>query len=503
MSLEPNASSPERLIGAQVLASAAILGALASRGIDLGEWLAGPWGAPFVVVNLGLASALWLAGRLPVASAEIHAVARSGRRRDLELSRALVVDQLRQLEIERPKLSDGDYAQEREALLAVGARALEALERAPTGDAGEPDVSALVDRLRALRDEVGAPAWALALRQLDARVAPPVSGAGWVWAAAAAAILAALAFSASEQATERVAGAPMTGGDGMAGGPPVPDEAQINAETAAEKASLEAKLAEDPNNIETLNALTEVMIGERDLGEAMKFNQRALEVAAADPDARTYKAVLSAFVGMSDRALELLDGIVVDHPEHLKAWVYKGLVSMELNRNDDAIKALEKAIELGGPQPILLQALTRAKGAKDRPFPAEQLARPEGPPGDAPPAGAPPAPAADASAVIASGTIEYAGPPPAADRILWLSVRDPAGGPPLAAKRLPAGPFPLKFEITGADRVQMGGARPLPANVSVTARIGGSDPMARSPSDPSASTQTAAGATGLSLRIGG
>lgn len=494
MSPETETSDPARWVGAQILTSAAVLGTLAARGVDLGAWLAGPWGAPFVVVNLGVGAALWFAGRLPAASAEVRAVARSGRRRDLELSRALVVDQLRQLEIERPKLSDDDYTRERDALLAVGARALEALESdaVPTdGDAGA-GLAALVERLRALRAEVGVEAWSEALTRLDP--APARSGAGWAglaWAAAALVVLAVLGTSASEQARDRAEGAPMTGGD-MASGPGDGGEAQIDEAARAERAALEAKLAEKPGDIVTLNALTEAAIGERDLGGAMKYNQAAMEAAPADPDARTYKAVLAAFVGMSDRALDLLDEIVKDHPDHLKAWVYKGLVSIEAGRNADAVTALERAIALGGPQPILTSALARAKGAVERPFPTAQLTDP---PGEAPPAAA-------AGDVIAAGTLEYGGPSPAADRVLWLSVRDPAGGPPLAAKRLPAGPFPMRFEITAADRVQMGGARPLPANVAVTARIGGSDPMSRTPNDPSASVTVTPGTSDLALRIG-
>jgi hypothetical protein len=55
---------------------------------------------------------------------------------------------------------------------------------------------------------------------------------------------------------------------------------------------------------------------------------------------------------------------------------------------------------------------------------------------------------------------------------LFVSVRDPAGGPPLAALKLAPGPFPLKFVVTEANAILMGGvARPFPAKVDLTIRL--------------------------------
>ena len=56
-------------------------------------------------------------------------------------------------------------------------------------------------------------------------------------------------------------------------------------------------------------------------------------------------------------------------------------------------------------------------------------------------------------------------------KALFVSIKDPAGGPPLAAKKLPVGPFPMTFEVTSADRLPMGGSRPTPDAVDVTIRL--------------------------------
>ena len=66
-------------------------------------------------------------------------------------------------------------------------------------------------------------------------------------------------------------------------------------------------------------------------------------------------------------------------------------------------------------------------------------------------------------------------------KTLFVSVRDPAGGPPLAALKLAPGPFPLKFMVTEADAIPMGGvSRPFPAKVDLTIRLDADgDPLSK------------------------
>jgi hypothetical protein len=55
---------------------------------------------------------------------------------------------------------------------------------------------------------------------------------------------------------------------------------------------------------------------------------------------------------------------------------------------------------------------------------------------------------------------------------VFVSVRAPTGGPPLAALKLPAGPFPLDFEVTTADAIAMGGGvRPFTDQLKLVVRI--------------------------------
>lgn len=109
-------------------------------------------------------------------------------------------------------------------------------------------------------------------------------------------------------------------------------------------------------------------------------------------------------------------------------------------------------------------------------------------------------------AVVVSGTITV-DPSRAAEvskaTALFVSVKDPAGGPPLAALKLAPGPFPLAFSITEANAIAMGGApRPFPAAVLVTLRLDtDGDPLTKEGLPEAVLTGTKAGSTGLSVNL--
>lgn len=98
-------------------------------------------------------------------------------------------------------------------------------------------------------------------------------------------------------------------------------------------------------------------------------------------------------------------------------------------------------------------------------------------------------PPAVGPAVVVGGTLSVvAGRSITEAKTLFVSVRDPAGGPPLAALKLAPGPFPMKFSITEADAIPMGGvARPFPAKVDLTIRLDADgDPLSKDDGLPQA-----------------
>jgi cytochrome c-type biogenesis protein CcmH len=107
-------------------------------------------------------------------------------------------------------------------------------------------------------------------------------------------------------------------------------------------------------------------------------------------------------------------------------------------------------------------------------------------------------------AVVVSGTITV-DPARAAEvskaTALFVSVKDPAGGPPLAALKLAPGPFPLAFLVSEANAIPMGGApRPIPAAVNVTLRLDGDgDPLTKEGLPEVVLTGTKTGSTGMTV----
>ncbi|MFM2160759.1 MAG: hypothetical protein RLZZ383_271, partial [Pseudomonadota bacterium] len=409
----------------------------------------------------------------------------------LEDAHATAVEQLRRLELERDKLTSERYDAERRALLAVGARALEGLhgQTAPTLPAGPSGASseALASQLAALRDADPA-AFQAALTQLGVKQSDATAvwrGAGYT--AAVAALLALLVSFAGEDARDRRAGETMTGGDDVA------MDRRADAEAPDTRVqALEAKLAANPNDLDTLHRLTEIHLGRQDLGAAMKSNDAALAIAPDDPAGRTYRAVLRAFIGQKEEALGTLVEIQKAHPTELRAWVYHGLLSLETSPKD-ALADFDKALTLEPTNPQLLamreeaqRRLAAGPGAASTPAPAPA------PPGATEPA---------ATDVLAEGTITLARAD-AKGQVLFVSLRDPAQpGPPIAAVRLAPGPFPMTFRITGADR-PMAMGRGVPTNVELSVRLDSDgDPMSRPPTDPAASLPITVGATGLAVTL--
>ena len=145
----------------------------------------------------------------------------------------------------------------------------------------------------------------------------------------------------------------------------------------------------------------------------------------------------------------------------------------------------------------------------DEPAPLERPVRVPGLENPAPrarmPMGPPEASAASASADgapirgrVSAGEGVLAG----GEGVLFVIARSAAGGPPLAVKRLPVGPFPLAFELGPAD-VMMAG-RPFSGPITLTARVDrDGNPLTRDDSDPTAELQAPVepGATGVELRL--
>jgi tetratricopeptide (TPR) repeat protein len=407
------------------------------------------WYLPIAILVLGSMTGLTLItlrGR-----GETPDVKEDGRRTDLLETKEVVLEALRGLETERHKLEPTEYDKERQALIDRGAGALANLDDAA------PDTE---------EGPVAAPTKPLISQQWQ----------GALWMLAAVIIAWALWNTAGDTTRARVGDEPITGVQ-MSNSPYVQKMNELNK-----------RLEEKPNDVATLNELTSLALSAGDMVMAQQTSQTVERVDPTNIQGRINKAILASLVGLHDRALEYLDEILQEQPDQLDAMTYKGLISIEAGRYDEAIASLENVIKVRGPHPALIAALERARagGAPRGPAaPPEQ--RSATPTGDGKP--------------VASGSISLA--PESQDKLeqaqaLFISVRDPAGGPPLAARKL-AGEVPAEFSITTADAISMGAARPFPARVSLQIRLDNDGNAMTKDGEPSFSSEVDLGATDLQV----
>ncbi len=147
-------------------------------------------------------------------------------------------------------------------------------------------------------------------------------------------------------------------------------------------------------------------------------------------------------------------------------------------------------------EPARLERPVRVPGLEN---PAPRASMPMGPPESAGArAGTTESDGAPIRGVIAAGD----GVEPGGDGVLFLIARSGGGGPPLAVKRLPVGPFPIAFEIGPADVMVQGRAFAGPITLSARVDRDG-NAMTREPGDPHAelSGPVEPGTQGIELRL--
>jgi cytochrome c-type biogenesis protein CcmH len=55
--------------------------------------------------------------------------------------------------------------------------------------------------------------------------------------------------------------------------------------------------------------------------------------------------------------------------------------------------------------------------------------------------------------------------------MVYISIKGPGGGPPLAAFKHQGASFPVEFQLTTADKIPMAGDRPIPDKVQLSIRV--------------------------------
>ncbi len=346
---------------------------------------------------------------------------------------------------------------------------------------------------------------------------------GFLWGAGSASFLFVLLFFLLDIAADRAPGGSPTGntpmGTGTAGGMPIGGDDAPDPELD----QVRAYVAAHPEDLETKLDLAQALLFRERLLEAFNVVQEVTKVQPQNPRAITYEGVVRLAMGQQDRAIELLDQAVRLDPQLTEAWVRRGLAAFEMGRYQDAIDSWERALEQrpdgsAALNPVIAEARARLAGGgseEGRPSDASPDASPAAaatpgagalPQGHPPASGAtvttsgatdlppthPPADAAAPTAAAASAReirlqIEL-GPSVAGSitpgSVLFVSVR-PAGvtaGPPVAARRIPVGAFPLELTIGDGDTMM---GQPFPESAFIEVRVDrDGNAMTRDADDP-------------------
>lgn len=388
------------------------------------------WGPPIVVLLLGLVVGLISALRV-----------QSGRdSRPVEVQVALaarkasLVEQLREHDGDRHKTDDSAWLVRREALLTEASDVLRQLEE------GVPETAA---------------------------EAPTTAGrkVTLAWGGGLLVFFGLAAGGVSQFASERADDDSMTGNT-SAGGSTDP--------YAADVAAAEARLAQEPDHVASLNLLAHVAIERKALQEAMGLIDRVKAIDETDREMRVHVDALRLLIGMADKAQASLEALLIEDPELSEAMRWLSYARFAQGDLDGAVGWLEKAQGVGSERDRLVaQAwLLELRAAQ------AQLAAGGG---AAPSAAAPQAaganPKVQGTISLGEGVQALSG-----GRMFVLArAAETERGPPLAAVPVDTSALPVAFGLGSGELIRGGD---WPDQVWLKAKwSAGGDPMTTQPGD--------------------
>ncbi len=131
----------------------------------------------------------------------------------------------------------------------------------------------------------------------------------------------------------------------------------------ARVATLEAAIADDPEDRESRVALANAYFRAHSFEQAVPWFEQAIEMDPSDVDSSTSLGVSYFYTGFIDQAVEQLDRSLEIKPDHPQTWLTVGIVrAFGLDDLEGAMEAWERVIEVApdGPEArAAREALTR------------------------------------------------------------------------------------------------------------------------------------------------
>jgi tetratricopeptide (TPR) repeat protein len=267
---------------------------------------------------------LWRRREAPAAQAEPIA--------DLEDRARRLLDQLRELSLDRHQLTDEQFAQEKLRL-----------ETAAAGALRQKDELAAKGRSKA------------AAKAETAKTAPPgffsrhpqLKGA--LWGGAVVLFFGALGLFLSQEQKPRTEGREATA--------KVPGGQEAEREESPELKAALARLQQHPNDPDAVVAAVHQLINEQDWPQASQLTERAAGMDPFHLENRIHRAFLKAVQGNSPQALSDLEHLFETYPDAYEALLFHGAVALQAGDRRGALASFERfAIEApASQQPPMLQ----------------------------------------------------------------------------------------------------------------------------------------------------
>jgi len=243
-----------------------------------------------------------------------------------------------------------------------------------------------------------------------------------------------------------------------------------------------------PTTYRSYEQLVRLYLVRQDMMSVFQETQAVLKQQPGNARALSYQALVRLAMGQAPQAEAMLKQALAKDPKLLDAYLHLMLVYVRSEKQAQA-DTLLKDVQQRFPEQAesFRQLLSEMRARKkDEPQSAQAPAEGEDPHARVPGAGTGARGAAPVGKMV-SGTLEldpsisgksFAG------AIVFVTLREGGfgAGPPLAAKRLPLGAFPMPFQIGASDSMT---GESLPNDLLIEARIDtDGDPMTRPRSDP-------------------
>ncbi|HYI08610.1 MAG TPA: tetratricopeptide repeat protein [Thermoanaerobaculia bacterium] len=322
---------------------------------------------------------------------------------------------------------------------------------------------------------------------------------GFLWGAGSFAALGLLFYFVMQQAAPRQEGGSLTGGDA-----PIqqPGQAQGQAPDPALQ-QLQAAVQRDPENLQLRNDLAQAYLERDNMMAVFEQTNFVLQKSPEDSRALTFQGLVRMAMGDMEAAVGLIQRATKSDPRNLDSWVSLAWIHAQNGNMAEAEKMIAEAAKNSpADKPRLDDVFAQMKQhiAQQKAQPAQTAGGelpPNHPPIEGAPSAVPPAaaPAAAGPGVRVTLDLDSAAQPRTG--IVFVIARNPAGGPPLAVKRVIATSFPLSVDLTAADSMM---GQPLPVTFRLEARLDrDGDPMTRPATDPAAAQNEVS--TGMAVRL--